>query len=203
VGLKLTKPLRENCDKIRRMLVRVISVTFLTVMPTVGQAQPKQSPTPGVCDVLARDLPKLNGKVIRVRGYISYISPADRFYSEGHYIRLSEDCKAHLVTKGLKWANDFSVFLRQDDERIKRPWEEIAERFKQIGANGPDRIWVTLVGRLETPDTFDPADVINENGRYGPELKGFGEHGDCPGEIVVQSIENVVVERRRENAPAK
>lgn len=185
------------------MVMRVI-LTLLAAMPVTGQARPKQSsssPSLSVCDVLAQGITKFNGKVIKLRGYISYISPADRFFPEGYYTRLSEDCKTHLVTKGLKWANDFSVFRRRDDEKIKRPWEDIARQYRQIGSHVPDRIWVTLVGRLDTFDSMD--DVINENGRYGPELKGYGEYGDCPGEINVTSIENVVVERRPENTPAK
>lgn len=137
-----------------------------------------------VCEVLADDPTKLNGNVISVRGLLAATN-------EGMW--LVGECKTHLVTKGLAWGNDLSVYVPAADESVARSWGRMSQRLKQLhGLVGRDRIWVTITGRLETRQSMDD-EVVQMP--YGLRHAGFGHMGDSPAEIDVISVEDVRVER--------
>jgi hypothetical protein len=158
---------------------------LLIAMQSVARGEPAKSlPTLSVCDVLADDPTRLSGKVIRVRGLLGGSD-------EGTW--LSAECESHLVTKGLTWGSDLSVYVDVSDENIARSWERERKKLKGLHADwAHDKIWATIVGRLETRASMDD-EVVQMP--YGLARAGFGHLGGSPAEINVISVEDVTVER--------
>ncbi len=170
------------------LLSSVIAVQWLVATTTPARS----AETFSVCDVLADDPTKLSGKVVSVRGLLGVTN-------EG--IWLVGECKTHLVTKGLEWGNDLSVYVPAADDRAARSWEQMSNKLKRLHADlRRDRVWVTIIGRLETRQSMDD-EVVQMP--YGLRRAGFGHMGDSPAEINVVSIEDVSVERRRGAVPKK
>lgn len=158
---------------------------LLIAMQSVDRSGSTQPVTLSVCDVLSDDPTKLNGKAIRVRGYLA-VGP--------HETLLGGDCKAHLVTKGLAWGNYLSVYRDASDEKIERAWERIGQKVKRLhGDFEQDKIWLTIVGRLETRASMED-EVVQMP--HGLARAGFGQMGGSPAEINVISVEDVTVERQ-------
>jgi hypothetical protein len=167
-------------------------ILFALMMPQVaGRAEPtKVPPVLSVCDVLSNDPTKLNGKIISVKG---------RLGSTDESIWLSGDCKTHLVTRGVEWANDMSVYVDVAYESIARSWARMLTQLSRLHASlRKDKVIVTIVGRLETRDSM--GDMVVEM-PYGLRRAGFGHLGGAPAEINVLSVEvnQVALERK----PAK
>ncbi len=159
---------------------------LLIGMQSAGRSEPAKSlPTLSVCDVLADDPTRLNGKVIRVRGLLG---------GSGEGTWLSAECKSHLVTKGLTWGSDLSVSVDASDENVARSWERMGQKLKLLRADWVhDRIRVTIFGRLRTRGSMED-EVVQMP--YGLAHAGFGHMGGSAAEIIVISIEDVTVERR-------
>jgi hypothetical protein len=167
------------------MLLAAIAVVYLL---SVGPVSPS-SRVLTVCEVLADDPSKRNGQVVTVRGLYGGTD-------EG--VWLSGECKTHLVTKGLSWGNDLSVYVDLSDERIARSWGRMFDTLRQLHADPRhDRIWVTFVGRIETKPSMDD-EVVQMP--YGLAKAGFGHMGDSPAEINVLGIKDVTVEGRQSGA---
>jgi hypothetical protein len=166
----------------------MISV-FLTVVIAMQAGDSQRSRiTMSVCDVLTDDPTKLNGRVISVRGVLGATD-------EGMW--LSGECKTHLVTKGLAWGNDLSVYVPAAEENVARSWDRLSDNLKRRHADiKRDRIWVTIVGRLETRKSIEDEVVQTP---HGLSRAGFGHLGGSAAEINVISVEDVVVERRSQN----
>jgi len=166
--------------------MEMMLLAILLAMQADTHSEPPQSlATLGVCDVLAEDPTRLNGKVVKVRGFFSGTD-------EGNW--LSGECKTHLVTKGLAWGSDLWVSVNFFDKNTLRSWEAMTEKLKQLHGNTRrDRVWVTIVGRLETRATMDD-EVVQMP--YGLARAGFGHVGGSPAQINVISVEDVRVERQ-------
>src|SRR5579885_2057121 len=90
-----------------------------------------------VCEVLASDPTQFNGKTVAVRG---------KLVSNGEGMWLSGECKTHLVTKGLEWANTLSVRLNQSYPGTIESWRHLLEQLRRGHANIiRDSVYVTLV----------------------------------------------------------
>jgi hypothetical protein len=150
-------------------------------------AQSTVPPPMSVCDVLAHDPTILNGKLIKIRG----------IYAPGpHSALITGECKTHLLTKGLTWGNDLSVYVNLSDENVARSWANFFEKLKRLrprGVSEHDRIWVTFVGRLETRTSMND-EVLQMS--FGLARAGFGQGGEAPAEINVISVDDVRVERQ-------
>lgn len=164
-------------------LLLALLVGFQTEM---HRETPRPLRTLSVCDVIANDPTKLNGEVIKVRGLLGGTD-------EGTW--LVGECKTQLVTKGLTWRNDLSVYVDASNESVERSWERMGAKLKQLHASpGRDKIWVTIVGRLETRASMDD-EVIETS--HGLVKLGFGHMNGSPAEINVISVEDVAVESER------
>jgi hypothetical protein len=142
-----------------------------------------------VCEVLAGDPSRRNGEVVRVRGLYGGTD-------EG--IWLVGECTTHLVTKGLSWGNDLSIYVDVSDKGIAGSWKQMLHRLKQLHA-GPtrDRIWVTIVRRIETKPSMDD-EVVQMS--YGLAKAGFGHLGGSPAEINVLAVVDVTLEANSSKA---
>ena len=145
-----------------------------------------------VCEVLAEDPTGLNGKVIAVRGLIG---GAD----EGLW--LHDECKNHLVTRGLTWGSDLWVDEAGMDESAERSWRRMSDELTRLHARlGRDRIRVTIVGRIETRDSMED-EVVQMP--YGLRRAGFGHMGGSPAAIHVLSVQDVTVESAAPALPSR
>ena len=158
----------------------------LVALQAAAQSEPPQSPPAlSLCEVIANDPTKLNGKVIKTSGL---------FGSTDEGMWLIGECQTHLVTKGLTWANGLSVYVDESDENIARSWEKMGRKLRQLHADSRrDRIWITVVGRLETRASMDD-EVVQMP--YGLRKAAFGHLGESPAEINVISVEKVSAERQ-------
>ena len=163
-----------------------IFLAIFIAIQSVSRNGPTQSlTTVSVCDVLADDPTKLNGNVIRVRGLLS---------PTGEGTWLSGECKTHIVTKGLSWGNDLAMETDASDENAARSMERMRQKLKLLHPDyARDRVWVTIIGRLETRASMDD-EVVQMP--YGLHRAGFGHMSGSPAAINVMSIEEVTVERR-------
>jgi hypothetical protein len=161
------------------LLAALIAMQSITAMPA-------QSPvTLSVCEVLADDPTKLNGKVIAVRGLLVGTD-------EGAW--LVGDCKKHLVTSGYTWGDTLWIYVDVSDESIERSWRKMSDTLIQLHADPQrDRISVTVVGQLETRKSMD--DEISQ-GPNGPRPMGFGHLNGAPAEINVISVRNLNIGHR-------
>jgi hypothetical protein len=163
----------------------ILVMALLALQTDARHGQPPQS----VCDVIFNDPTKLNGKVVRIRGLLSSTD-------EGIWLR--EECKTHLVTKGLTWGNSLWVYIDESDENIARSWEKMGARLTELRADTRrDRVRVTIVGRVETRASMDD-EVIQMP--YGLAKAGFGHLGGSPAEINVISVGDVALEHQSQDA---
>lgn len=166
---------------------------FLAIQILLMQAA-VSAPTPlartlSVCDVLADDPARLNGQVLSVRGTVVATE-------EGSW--LTGTCKTHLVTKGLVWGNIIWIYVDQADQEAEHSWGTISTKARQHHADlRRDKIWVTIVGRLETRKSMK--DAVYQM-PYGPSKVGFGHMGAAPAEINVISVRYVVIVPPTQNA---
>jgi hypothetical protein len=141
-------------------------------------------PTMRVCELLGDDPTKLNGKTVKVRGLLT---------ASDEGIWLLGECKTHLVTKGFIWANHLSVYVEVFNEATARSWDEMNLKLRRLHADASkDRIWVTLVGRIETRQSMDDEVIGTPPGPVRP--IGFGHLNGAPAEINVISVEDVTLE---------
>ena len=165
--------------------MNIIIITLLIALQT-PLARDAEGPrkTLSVCEILADDPTKLNGAVVTVRGYLS---------ATDHGTWLNADCKKHLVTKGLAWPDQLSVYVDASSDRIARSWEQVSHQSSRLGAvPGRDRIWLTITGKLETRESMDN-EVVQMP--YGLARAGFGQTGESPAEIRVISAQDIRIER--------
>jgi len=162
----------------------------LIVAMQAAAATPRPSPKAvGVCDILAEDPARFNGKIVSVRGRLEATQ-------EGTW--LTGECKTHLVAKGLTWGNMLWVDVDASDEGVERSWRTISDKLGRLHADiRRDKIRVTIVGRLETRKSMD--DAVYQM-PYGPSKVGFGHMGAAPAEIDVISVQDVAVEHPSRNA---
>ena len=157
---------------------------FVFVAQVVLGQTPAHPKVLSVCDILADDPTKLNGSVIAVRGVLGGTD-------EGTW--LTGECKTHLVTKGLEWANALSVYIPMADENVARSSERMRRKLKRMHADpSEDNVWVTIIGRLETRQSMDD-EVVQMP--YGLARAGFGHLSGAAAEINVLSFEDVAVEK--------
>ena len=69
-----------------------------------------------VCEMVANDPTKLNGKVVAVRGMLVTTEEGDWLGSKG--------CDRHLVTKGLSWPSILEVQL-DDSNSARQSWKRM------------------------------------------------------------------------------
>ena len=142
-----------------------------------------------VCEVLADDPTRLNGKVVSVRGLLGGTD-------EGLW--LSDECKSHLTTRGVTWGNAIWVPQGAEDEHAERSLLRFSKHLDSLHLQlGRDRIRVTIVGRIETRKSMDEALVQMP---YGLGKFGFGHLSDAPAAIHVMSVRDVTVEGRSRDA---
>jgi hypothetical protein len=135
---------------------------------------------------LTRDPTRLNGNIVKVRGYLA---------ATDHGNFLGGECKAHLVTRGLAWGNLLSLHIDPAHPGVIRSWKSFSVQLTRLHADPRrDGVWVTVVGRLETRASMDD-EVIERP--WGLQKAGFGHMGGCAAEIDVLSLEGVVIERGR------
>ena len=164
----------------------LILMTWIAVQAMqVAEQKPTQLSTPlTVCDILAEDPTKWNGKVVSVRGLFTRSD-------EGMW--LFEECKKHLVTKNLAWSNTLWLEFDTSDQKFRNSWDCMLAELDRLHARiDRDRVWMTLVGRLETRPTMDDAVVQMP---YGPMRAGFGHMGGSPAAFNVLSVEDVKLEK--------
>ncbi len=165
-------------------MIIVWAVVLLTVQATLPRQSGNAAPL-SVCRVLDPDPTKLKGKLIVVRGLLEATD-------EG--VWLVGECGTHLVTKGLVWGNDIAISIDEPDRNALQSWRRLREQMRRLHADAAkDRVWVTIVGRLETRQTMEDAVVQMP---YGLRKAGFGHMGDSPAEIRVVSVQDISVERR-------
>jgi hypothetical protein len=162
-----------------------LALVLLLIAMQSDKAGPSVTPKVlSICEILAGDPTRLNGKILTVRGVLAGTD-------EGSW--LVEDCNTHLVTKGLTWANSFSIYADLSDAHIAASWQRMLERVRRLRVNAErDSVWITVVGRLETRASMDD-EVVQMP--YGLSKAGFGHIGEAPAEINVISVKNVVLER--------
>ena len=161
----------------------IASILLLLPIKSVGQP-PQPSVTMSICDVLANDPTRLNGKLIKVRGRYSSTDEGKWLFGE---------CKTHLETKGLVWSNSLAVDVDQSEKEYLRFWARLMEKLRQLRFDPVgDTFVVTFVGRLTTRATMED-EVVQRS--YGLAKAGFGHLGESPAEIFAKSFEIVVVER--------
>jgi hypothetical protein len=171
------------------MTLLILAIVWLT-QSAGADKDLRSATTVSVCDVLAHDPVALNGKILRVRGNLAATD-------EGTW--LIDECQTHLITKGLTWGDTLSIYVNESDQDILRSWEQMSENLKQLGAYiGRDKIWVTVVGRLETRASMDE-EVVQMP--YGPRRAGFGHMGDAPAELNVIAVEDVTIGKEPHNKP--
>ena len=145
-----------------------------------------------VCEILADDPTKLKGKVLSVRGVLAGTD-------EGLWLR--DRCETHLVTKGMVWPDQLSVYVDGQDESVMRSWSGLLAEEKRQHVNYPqDKVWVTILGSLETRGSM--SDEVAQM-PYGLARAGFGHMGSSAAEINVISVGDVVVERPRAGKTGK
>jgi hypothetical protein len=155
---------------------------LLAIQARAGDRQRPDAPV-SVCDVLSNDPTKLNGKVVTIRALLGGTD-------EGTW--LLGECKTRLVTKGLTWANTISVYVDESDHDALQSWERMEAKLRRLNADiRRNRVWVTVVGRLETRESMD--DEVGK-GPNGPTPIGFGHLNGSPAEINVISLRDVTVE---------
>jgi hypothetical protein len=161
----------------------------ILLMQAAANAATSSARTLSVCDVLADDPTRLNGQVLSVRGMVEATE-------EGSW--LIGTCKTHLVTKGLTWANIIWIYVDHADEDAEHSWGTISTKASQLHADlRRDKIWVTIVGRLETRKSME--DAVYQM-PYGPSKVGFGHLGAAPAEIDVISVRDVTIVPPQHNA---
>ena len=165
-----------------------MAALFTTVLLVIAQVSenrptPQSLPTLSVCDVVASDPTKLNGKIIKVRGVL--IGTQEGLWLGG-------ECKSQLVTKGVTWSNLLSIYVDGSDESIMRSWGSITVKRRQLHAVAADKTWLTIIGRLETRLSMDQE--VQET-PHGWVKLGFGHLNESPAEINFISVEDVSIER--------
>jgi hypothetical protein len=164
----------------------------LIVAMQAAAATPRPLKAVSVCDILAEDPARFNGKIVSIRGRLEATQ-------EGTW--LTGDCKTHLITKGLTWGNLLWVYVDDSDEDIERSWRTITDTLSHLHADTQrDKILVTINGRLETRKSMD--DAVYQM-PYGLSKVGFGHMGAAPGEIDVISVQDVTIEHPSRNARPK
>jgi hypothetical protein len=110
----------------------------------------------------------------------------------GEGVWLIDECKEHLVTKGLSWASSIAVEVQPYGD-VLRAWDDMLERVKALhGDVSRDKVLVTISGRLETRASLED-EVVHMP--YGFRRSGFGHMGDSVAQIDVLSVGDVSVER--------
>ncbi len=160
-----------------------------------AQQQPSHPFIP-ICDVL-RNPSSFNGKVIAVRG--------ERLVGgHGLYLR-GENCSDILTTKGYRWPP--MIWIVNIKERIERQGYDF-EQYNQaildidhaeraaLQRKGPAakiaRVEVTFVGLFETHSDFDSAVFYRVDGSSAG--VGFGPLSGAPGQLFIQSAQDITVE---------
>jgi hypothetical protein len=126
-----------------------------------------------VCDVLANDPTKLNGKVLSMKGPL--VLTNERVWLAG-------DCTSHLITQGHSWDNRLLLYVDHGDEKLDHSWRSMLAKEERLHAAPRNRMWVTLVARLETLDSMEDAVVQRP-------------YGAAPAELNVISVADVTIER--------
>jgi hypothetical protein len=163
--------------------------------------------TLSVCDVL-RDLPKLNGQIVAVRG--AFVATDEGWWLE------ADNCRDGLQTGDFKWPSHLWLTSPQAiasmDPRLKetqrtawglgeigfrqdkRAFAEFFATVKQRSSDQPVRIVATFLGLLETYK-----DLTLRIRRYPSGVVagyGFGHLGASPAQVVLKSVSltDIVVE---------
>lgn len=174
--------------------VIIILIELLVTAALYGQAEEKQPAPLSVCELIARRI-EYNGRLVTVR---------DEKKPGGHgpFLIASSDCRYKLVTRGVEWPNVIHLTYPENRSRIEEDHADFQVDWKSIrraedverrsGFNREtDHIFETYVGRFVTyPDLENRVNPV----RLGGSKLGFGPVGlDAPAQLLIKSIENVVV----------
>lgn len=165
----------------------------IILMADLSRATPARLRTVTVCEVL-KGLNSYNGKMVAVRG--------EWVVGEEHNFLRAGDCSQKLITSGYVWPNAIHlvyppspqaqtpVGFRLDERAMRRVNRAIEKQAKEHGAGS---VWITFVGKLETPESLQVADY--GGGRLVP--NGLGHLGGFPAQLIVRTARGVVVTARR------
>ena len=118
------------------------------------------------------------------------------------------DCEAHLTTtQGFVWPNAIwlgspadalvPISFSPDYETLKQTRLSLAKQIKGGKYDQKhDRIWETYIGQFETWGNITSAVYTDLNG--GQHLAGFGHGGKAPGQLIVRTVKDAVVEHLEE-----
>jgi len=159
-------------------------LSFLVIaLQLAAAARPAPSRVLNVCELLADDPTRFNGKVVSVRGLLEGTD-------EGLW--LSDDCKSHLTTRGVTWGDEIWVPEGAEDENAERSLLRFSKHLDSLHLQlGRDTIRVTIAGLIETRKSMDDALVQMP---YGLSKFGFGHLSAAAAAIHVMSIRDVTVE---------
>jgi hypothetical protein len=156
-----------------------------TVQMSFGQ------PSVDLCELL-KGMEKWNGQLVRVTGILKIGGPID-----GSERLAAPSCDAQISIKGYTFSNDLALTEPQSRaalHKVDYKWDESSRRHYINAMNRTDRgkqhIQLTAIGLFETrsPMTF----LVNKGMPMG-----FGHMGASPGQILVKTIEDLMVEDRR------
>jgi len=158
-----------------------------------------QKPAISVCE-LFKDLRSYDGKTISVRGLL---------YSSTEISALGDHCETAFSTKysplapmlpgvpgalqyEYTWPTALDLALQKEDEKVNQVMERIRLERKRLGGVEKTDVWVTVVGKLSLKDHYDVGPSADGTLRGG----GFGHLSAYPGQLVIQTMLDPVVERR-------
>lgn len=138
----------------------------------VMQIAAAPSPPPkavSVCELLARDATEMNGRIVSIRGLIGGTD-------EGTW--LTGECKGHPGTGGVRWGNDLWVEIDTTGRVAMRSWNKMLGKMRAAHADWTqDRIWVTVVGRIETRASMSDEIALGPTGPRKRDLAIWGAQG--------------------------
>jgi hypothetical protein len=145
-----------------------------------------------LCELL-KGMERWDGQVVRVTGILKLSGPID-----GSDRLAPQSCDAQVRVKGYTFPNDLALNLNPQSKtalhKVDYEWDERSRRRYSGAINRIDRdrqyIQLTVVGLFETriPMTL----LVNNKGT----LLGFGHMGASPGQILIRTIEEIVVVER-------
>jgi hypothetical protein len=133
-----------------------------------------------LCDLL-KNLQFYRGKIVAVRGIYWY--------------GLRQTCPEPFVTSGHTWPSalnlaDSDFMAKYGDpvpfETDRESWDRLDELTIREGKAGRrEEIWVTIVGKLQTPEAYTRRD--------GQVVGGYGHLGVFPAELVVERVSEIAI----------
>ena len=152
------------------------------------------------CDLL-RNLPAFNGKMVAATGIIQ--APAGR--GEGGSWLATPDCPVKIVVKGVEFGSTIeitppwypTIFL---DHKVEFNWDsksfgEVSELMHSINARTED-LHATVIGLFETRVPTESLVRLAPDRPEGIPM-GYGHLNHSPAQIIVKTVTDIHVEKRR------